>query len=205
MSQRIGVFGGTFDPVHLGHLVLAQDAFERLELDRLLWVPCRTPPHKDGGALASPEDRAAMLELAVEGDPRFEVSRVELERAGPSYTIDTILALRERHPGARFVLLLGADTLLELHSWRQIGDLLDLCETAALPRPGSDLSDRTAADLGFADPELAERVWAHRVDGHLVDLSSTEIRMRLAEGLSIRYLVPDPVAMYIAEHRLYGS
>lgn len=205
MSQRIGVFGGTFDPVHLGHLVLAQDAFERLELDRLLWVPCRTPPHKNGGALASPEDRAAMLELAVEGDPRFEVSRVELERDGPSYTIDTILALRERHPGARFVLLLGADTLLELHSWRRIGDLLDLCETAALPRPGSDLSDRTAADLGFADPELAERVWAHRVDGHLVDLSSTEIRMRLAEGLSIRYLVPDPVAMYIAEHRLYGS
>jgi nicotinate-nucleotide adenylyltransferase len=205
MSLRIGVLGGTFDPVHLGHLVLAQDAFERLELDRLFLVPCRMPPHKNGGAFASPEDRAAMLELAVECDPRFEVSRVELEREGPSYTIDTLLALRERHPGAKFVLLVGADTLLELHGWHRIGDLLALCEVAALPRPGTDLSARTAADLGVSDPELAERLWARRVDGHGVDISSTEIRMRLAEGLSIRYLVPDPVAMYIAEHRLYGS
>lgn len=205
MSQRIGVFGGTFDPVHFGHLVLAQDAFERLELDRLLLVPCRTPAHKSGGAFAAPEDRAAMLELAVEGDPRFEVSRVEFERDGPSYTIDTLLELRRRHPGARFSLLVGADTLLELHGWRRIGDLLALCEVASFPRPGTDLAGRSAADLGFADPELAARLWARRVEGHRVDVSSTEVRMRLAEGLSIRYLVPDPVAMYIAEHRLYGS
>jgi nicotinate-nucleotide adenylyltransferase len=146
-----------------------------------------------------------MLDLAVEGDPRLEVSRLELERTGASYTIDTVRAIRVQNPGARPVLVLGADSLLELHGWRSVDELLELCEVVTLARPGKDLSATTAADLGFRDAACAARLLARRVVGHGVDISSTEIRMRLAEGLSIRYLVPDSVAMYIAEHNLYAS
>lgn len=205
MTQRIGIFGGTFDPVHIGHLVMAQDALERFELDQVLWVPCKISPHKPGGSVASGDHRAAMLDLAVEGDPRLEVSRVELERGGVSYTIDTVRFLQGLFPDAQLVLIVGSDTLLDLTTWRAIDDLLDCCEVVTLARPGTDLELIKPSDLRFRDIEQAVQLLARSAVGHLIDISSTEIRMRLAEGLSIRYLVPDPVAMYIAEHRLYNS
>ncbi|MDZ4198112.1 MAG: nicotinate-nucleotide adenylyltransferase [Kiritimatiellia bacterium] len=204
MKQRIGILGGTFDPVHLGHLVLAQDALEKFNLDSVWFIPCREPSHKPDGPWASAEDRLAMLEAAIEGDPRFEVSRIELDRPGVSYTIDTIHALREWKPHVEWVFILGADTLPVLHTWKSINDLLSLCEFVTMDRPGFAMDSIHPDDLHLPAAH-AETLLARRAVGHRIEVSSTEIRMRLAEGLEIRYLVPDAVNMYIAEHRLYRT
>ena len=201
--MKIGILGGTFNPVHVGHLVLAQDALEDYELDKILFVPCATPAHKEESSLAPTRHRVAMLELALEHDPRFEVSMVELERGGVSYTIDTVEALAVAHPKAELFFIIGGDTLFEIHSWRQVDRLLSLCEFIVMARPGFEDRDLTAQTLRLDDP------WAERLAGrvtamHLVDVSSSDIRMRVAEGLSIRYLVPPEVAMYISEHNLYN-
>jgi nicotinate-nucleotide adenylyltransferase len=204
VALRIGMLGGTFNPVHLGHLLVAQDAYEELELDRVLFIPAATPPHKTVHEIAEPRHRLAMLEAAVEGDPRFAVSPLELERPGVSYSIDTVQAIRERNPGAHLFFLIGADTLFELHTWKRIEELLTLCEFATVTRPGYAGKPITAETLRLPDP-WPERLAARHFTSHPVDISSSDIRMRLAEGLSIRYLVPAAVEMYICEHHLYGA
>lgn len=201
--MRVGLFGGSFNPVHMGHLVVAQDAVEAFDLDRVVFVPCGHPPHKPSGELAAGEHRAAMIEAAIEGDPRFALSRCELERPGVTYTIDTVRAMRAARPDDSLHFLIGADTLTELHSWREIGTLLGLCEFLTLVRPGFDPARIDPASFGLPDP------WPARLLGriarvHEVGISSSDIRMRLAEGLGIRYLVPDCVERYISEHHLYG-
>ena len=204
MEEAIGIVGGSFDPIHLGHLILAQDAAEAFELDRVLFVPCARAPHKPAGAVASPADRAAMIQAAVEGDPRLAMCPVELDRGGVSYTWETLEELRRLNPGAGLRFVIGADTLTELHSWRNIGRILELCEFVTIARPGFRLDGLTPADLRLS-PSQGDALLRRVAVGHGVDISSTDIRMRLAEGLSIRYLVPEPVAMYISEHHLYGT
>jgi nicotinate-nucleotide adenylyltransferase len=137
-KNRIGVLGGTFNPVHMGHLILAQDALEQFELNKVILMPCACPPHKSARDLISAEHRAAMLEAAIEGDLRFQLSRAEIERDGISYTIDTARALKLQHPESEIVFVIGSDSLMEIHLWKEIDALLNLCRFVTLTRPGAD-------------------------------------------------------------------
>jgi nicotinate-nucleotide adenylyltransferase len=199
---RLGVFGGTFNPVHLGHMIMAQDAMEAFDLSRVMFVPCACPPHKSDAGLAPAAHRLAMLEAAIEGDLRFEVSDLELQRGGISYTIDTLRAVAADHPGVELYFIIGADSLVELHLWREIEALLGLCRIVTIARPGVNLDALQAKDIKLRDPWPGQIQAAIRI-GHLMNVSSTDIRYRVAEGMSIRYLVPPGVDMYIAEHSLY--
>ena len=199
---RLGILGGSFNPVHLGHLLAAQSALERFDLSRVLFVPCNRPPHKDSWALADFGRRYAMLELALEDDLRCEVSDVERQRGGVSYSIDTVRRLRELHPSADLHFIIGSDTLSELHQWKEIYDLLNLCTFVTLCRPGRQEYEVDAGRIALKEP-WPEKLLAHCDHGRLIEVSSSDIRYRIAEGLSIRYLVPSAVEMYIAEHGLY--
>jgi len=204
MQERIGILGGTFNPVHLGHLVMAQDALEQFTLSRVLFLPASIPPHKVGTRVVSAEHRLAMLRLAVEPDPRFEVCEEEIRRSGVSYTIDTIRRLKELHPGAALFFIIGSDTLRELHTWKDIHTLLELCDFITLARPGFAVDNLNSAQLRLKDP-WPERLARNVILGHLVEISSTDIRIGAERGRSIRYLVPEPVERYIHDTRLYSS
>jgi nicotinate-nucleotide adenylyltransferase len=185
----IGLLGGSFDPVHHGHLIVARVAAEALELECLRFVPAREQPFKQGRHSAPPADRAAMLGLALAGAPTFAVERAELERPGPSYTVDTLRALRGREPEAEFTLLLGADAAAELPAWHAAAELPELARIVVFARPGSTV------------PAVP---WITRViEVPAIDISATAIRRRVREGRSIRYWVPDTVAEYVTSHRLY--
>jgi len=201
-GRRIGILGGSFDPIHAGHLILAQDALELFELDEIVFVPCFVPAHKDPDKLASFRHRLAMTNAAIEHDFRFSVSDVEQRRGGTSYAIDTVRGLQAENPDAHYYFIIGADTLFELHTWHKIVELLALCEFVILSRPGFSPHDQGEIQLPPPWPERLLKQWRQ---AHQVDISSTDIRMRVAEGMWISYLVPAPVEMYIAEHRLYLS
>ncbi|MBU0676645.1 MAG: nicotinate-nucleotide adenylyltransferase [Verrucomicrobia bacterium] len=202
MKQRIGIFGGSFNPVHNGHLIIAQDALDHFELDQVLFIPSAVPPHKTNTELIDESHRVAMLERAIEGDPRFQVNAVELDRGGTSYSIDTVKALQAIYPGDELFFIIGGDSLLELHTWKDIDELISLCEFIILARPGSQIQDLDPEVLKLP-AEAVGRLLGNIAMGHVVEISSSDVRMRVAEGLSIRYLVPDAVEMYIYEHRLY--
>jgi nicotinate-nucleotide adenylyltransferase len=202
MDNRLGILGGTFNPVHTGHLILAQCAAEAFDLGKVLFLPAGLPPHKESTMLAAPGHRLAMLEMAIEGDLRFEVSDIELERGGTSYAVDTAAELHRAYPDAELCFIVGADTLPELHSWRNIYTLLRLCRFITLGRPGFDITGISPHRLRL-DPPWPERLLKDYATGYMVDISSSDIRHRVAEGMSIRYLVPRAVEMYIAEHGLY--
>jgi nicotinate-nucleotide adenylyltransferase len=201
-ATRIGILGGTFNPVHLGHLLVAQAAFETLDLAKVLFVPCANPPHKEASILAASEHRSAMVAAAIEDDPRFDVSDVEIRRGGVSYAIDTVRILQSENPDASLHFLVGTDTLPELHLWRHIYSLLPLCSFVAFERPRFESRAIRPEDIHL-DPPWPERLLRNILAGNMADISSSDIRHRIAEGLSIRYLVPPVVEMYIAEHRLY--
>jgi len=203
-TSKIGILGGTFNPVHLGHLILAQNAIERYELSRILFVPCANPPHKDNSSLLSATHRIAMLQAATEDDPRFEISDVETARKGPSYTVDTISELKAAYPDASFYFIIGSDTLTELHLWKDIYRLLTMCTFITFSRYGFDVRTITPESLHL-DAPWPERLLKEAATLHMIDISSSEIRHRVAEGMSIRYLVPQAVGMYITEHHLYGG
>jgi len=197
--MRIGVLGGTFDPVHLGHLVVAEAAREAERLDTVLFVPAGRPWHRERAPHASAADRLAMVEAAIAGNPGFAVSRVDLDRAGPTYTVDTLEALLDQYPGARLTFLLGQDALAQFTSWREPGRLAELCEIVALPRPAAPTVDVASLQSVIPDAPLRVRV----LDTPLIGISATMIRARVRAGQSIRYLTPDPVVAYIAQHGLY--
>lgn len=186
--MRIGIFGGTFDPPHLGHWLAAVDAAEALALDEVIWVPAAQQPLKTGVVSADAAHRLAMTRLMVQGDKRFRVDAVELERGGLSFTIDTLRIFRERYPDAALFLLVGSDAAASLPKWREPEFIRLLAEIVVLARGGA----ATAYPPGV-------RVLPTR----RVDLSATEIRERVAAGRSIRGFVPDAVASYIAAHGLY--
>jgi nicotinate-nucleotide adenylyltransferase len=186
----VGVFGGTFDPPHLGHLVAASDVAQALSLQRVLWIPAAVHPFKLGSVGASGAQRLEMVRAAVAGDERFAADPLELERSGPSYTADTLRALQARHPGAELHFLTGADNLRELHLWHQADEVVRLARLVVVSRAGEGVPN----DARY--PATAVAVTR-------VDVSSTEVRRRVAAGESIRYLVPEAVRALIERHGLY--
>jgi len=185
----IGLFGGSFDPVHNGHLIVGQVAAEALGLATLRLVPAREQPFKRGRHQADPEQRAEMLALAIAGLPGFAVERAELERPGPSYTVDTLRAIRSREPGVELTLLLGADAAAELPAWHRAAEIPGLARVVVFARPGAPVPQSPLIERAIRVPAI--------------DISATDIRRRVQEGRSIRGWVPDPVAEYIVRHRLY--
>jgi nicotinate-nucleotide adenylyltransferase len=199
-SRRIGVLGGTFDPPHVGHLWLATLAADALGLSRVLLMPAARPPHKGGRVVSNVADRVMMTRLAITGDPGLDLSLVEMERPGPSYTVDSLVQLRAGLGGnAGLVLIMAADSFAEIDSWRHPDRLLELAEWAIGPRPGTPLPDRGALRERFGAAEAR----IHLLDGPSLDLSSSVIRRRVAAGRSIRYLVPRPVEELIVDRGLY--
>ena len=196
--MRVGVFGGTFDPIHLGHLVAAEEVTERLALDVMLFVPAGRPWFKDGSPVTDAAHRLNMARLAVESNPRFRVCDVEVRRPGPSYTVDTLNHLRRIMPDAEFFVVLGQDALSEMHRWRCPSRVFELATVVGVTRPGADCDYE---DLGRALPCAYEPVIMRGVTQ--VAISSTELRRRVAAGRSLRYLVPDSVVRYIRERGLY--
>ncbi len=185
--------GGTFDPIHNGHLLLAQFMHERFNLDSVLFIPAADPPHKDHRHnIQGAADRWRMVELAIEGTEHFRACRVELDRTGKSYTVDTLRELRHDEPGAELFLIVGADNVADMTSWQNPREILELCTVVA----GSRLTNGQEAD-----PVLVAQM--QLVETPIVEFSSTEIRRRLREGLSIRWMVPEKVEMYIRSQALY--
>jgi len=203
--MRIGVLGGTFDPVHLGHLIIAETVRDELALDKVLFVPAATPPHKQERPIAAAADRLEMVRLAIAGNGAFDVSEVEIERGGVSYTIETIEGLR-RTVGdeAKLFLIVGADSVPELTTWKDIDHLVRLCTFVVAARPGYKIEDLIREEIGLA-PETRQRVLRHYIDAVRVDISSTELRARLVEGRSVRYRLPEAVEQYIRTKGLYGT
>jgi nicotinate-nucleotide adenylyltransferase len=198
---RVGLLGGTFNPPHLGHLVCAQEAHDQLGLDRLLLVPAGVPPHKAIEADPGIEHRVAMCAAAIAGDPRFAVSRVDADRPGPSFTVDTLRALNAEAPGDDLTFIVGGDMAHALPTWREPEAVLALAELGVAEREGvarAEIAERLAGLAG-----TAERVRFFTMPR--IDVSSSLIRRRAAAGRPLRYLVPDAVADYIAQRRLYGS
>jgi len=191
---RLAIFGGSFDPPHVGHLLAADDAYERLSLDRLVFIPTATQPLKAGRAVASADQRLAMVRLLVEGDVRFEVSTVEVERAGLSFTVDTLTHFAKLHPAAERFLLLGADVLASFGEWKEPERILRLARLVLL--------ERQREERVTALPAL-EAAGLMRLPTRRVDVSSTEIRERVRLGKSIRGFVTETVAAYIARDGLY--
>lgn len=203
-ARAIGILGGTFDPVHDGHLALAHEALEELDLDHVLFVPNADPPHKRGQAVTPAHHRAAMVALAIETEPTFLLSRIELDRPGPSYAVDTVEQLArvsgaEGRPEPWFIL--SAEVLEGLHTWREPERLLQLCRVAVAPRPGAEPLGRDWVAQHF--PGYEERFAF--LPGPELDIASTAIRERVARGEAIEGQVPTAVAGYIEEHGLYAA
>ena len=192
--MRLGILGGSFDPIHLGHLLVADDVRRSLKLDRVLFIPSCRPPHKRG-PLTPYRLRAAMVRLAIAADPGFELCRLEENRPGPSYTVDTLHELRESYAGAALYFILGSDQYADMRHWHQPVELTRLCRLVVMKRPGT------------ARPRLYPAHSARRVmfrDVIQVAIASAAVRARLAKGESVRYMLPTPVLQYIRRHRLYG-
>ena len=195
MSQRIGVMGGTFDPVHHGHLAAANEAGHAFDLDEVVFVPTGQPWQKNDRELAPAEDRYLMTVIATASNPRFSVSRIEIDRPGDTYTIDTMRALRARYPaGAEFWFIVGADALSRLDTWREPEELLTLMRFIGLVRRGHELADNTLGADQFSLLEMPA-----------LEVSSTVVRARVKAGMPISYLVPEGVVQYIAKRGLYRA
>lgn len=200
--MRIGILGGSFDPVHYGHLLIAESAREQLSLDQVRFTPAGDPPHKPGQPLTEPRRRLEMLELAISGCEKFTVDPRELHRKGPSFTVDTLHELRAEAPNDEFYFLLGADSLRDLLTWREPRTIAELATLAVCNRPGVAAPDRNQIRQ-WVGPEIADRVVLVDMPG--VDLSATELRDRAASGRSLRFLTPRAVEAYIQQHGLYQS
>lgn len=199
--MRIGVFGGTFDPVHAGHLILAESCREAARLDEVWFVPSHSPPHKLGVPVSRFDARLDMVGLAITGQPAFRVDPIERDLPAPSYTANTLAALRAKHPAHTLVLLVGSDVLPDLATWHRPADVLDAAELAVVARPGVSVlsADQVAASVGVS----AERVRLTPVESPLVAISSRDLRARFAAGRTVRFLLPRAVEEYARERNLY--
>jgi nicotinate-nucleotide adenylyltransferase len=191
----IGLMGGTFDPIHLAHLIIAEEALEAFGLDRVIFIPSAGPPHKPGRRVSPIEDRLEMVRLAVAGDPRLEVTDLEARRPVPSYTIETVRELRREYgEHEKLYFIMGADSLTQFFTWKDPEALLSACEFVVVPRPG----------VGMQEADERIRTKALILDAPMLDISSSDIRERVRRGRSIRYLVPPEISAYIAEKKLYS-
>lgn len=199
VRQRIGLFGGTFNPLHNAHLMIAEDVLEHFGLDKVIFIPACVPPHKGPEKVdGSPEERLEMIRLAIAGRPDFEVSDMEIRRGGISYTVETLRQFSARYPGADLFFIIGGDSLAELHLWRDYCELLRLARFVTVRRPGDGVADLPEMESG-----LRRQLSEDMIDVRPSDISSTEVRRRVAAGLSVRGLVPEAVAEYIEQNSLY--
>lgn len=201
---KLGIFGGSFDPIHYGHLLLAETCREQCGLDQVLLVPAAVPPHKRSQSLSAARDRVEMVRLAIGGHEQLAVSTIEIDRGGVSYTIDTLTALAEQQPGSSLFFLMGADSLKDLPTWREPQRLCELAVPLVVRRAGSPEPDFSAIRQLVTNARL-EEIREHQVEMPIVELSSTEIRQRVAAGQSIRYRTPRAVEKFIETHGLYRS
>ena len=203
-KRKIGVLGGTFDPIHLGHLIMAEDIREKLGLGEVLFIPAGRPwlKLKEEKPISAADHRLAMVRLAVASNPHFKVSTMEIDRPGLSYSIDTILELKAKPgAGAEIYFIVGPDALAEFPKWKEPAQLMEICQVVGIGRPKHTQVDLRKLERSV--PGASQRIVL--VDVPQIEISSTDIRRRVAQGLSIRYLVPEAVEKYIAEHRLYVS
>ena len=200
--MRLGIFGGTFDPVHYGHLLLAECCREQCKLDAVWFLPAAVPPHKRDLELSPAENRGEMLELAIAGHPAFAVCRYEIDRGGVNYTFETLGHLHEEDPRRELFFLLGADMLHDLPHWRQAARILELALQVVVRRPGAGALD-FAGLAPLAPPERIAQIRGNQVEMPEIGISSTEVRRRTATGLSIRYRTPRAVEKYIETQGLY--
>ena len=194
---RIGIFGGTFNPIHLGHLLIARDALEQCGLSCVKFIPAAMPPHKKATPLAPADHRLRMMELAIHGNRQFQIDDIEIRRGGGSYSFETVAQLKEKHPRTDFYFILGSDSYRELHQWHKAKQLVTLCQFIVLARSGYEPKNLHLRAAAF------RKLRAHFVPSHPCSISSSEIRQRIAARQSIRYLVPEAVRRYIERHRLY--
>jgi len=201
MEKRIGIMGGTFDPIHMGHLITAEMVRAEAALDEVLFIPSARPPHKDGTHAASIADRFAMTACAIQDNPNFSLSDMELRREGPSYTVDTIAALHDQFDGAALFFITGADAMNDLYRWHEPHRLLQSCQFIVATRQGTPLDETLLAEQFTAE----ERRHIHVVPTPHLEISSTMIRARVRTGKSIRHLVPRAVEEYIVGRGLYRA
>lgn len=199
MTNLTGIFGGTFDPPHLGHLILASESLSQLELNRLLWVLTPDPPHKPGQPITLLAQRLEMLHLAIADEPRFEICQAEINRPGPHYTVETLRLLKEQEPSRELVFLMGGDSLRDLPTWREPAEIVRLCHVLGVMRRPGDAVDLSTLDGQI--PGLSAKV--RLVDVPLLEISSSQIRERVAKSASYRYYLHPRVYDYILENGLY--
>lgn len=204
MGRKLGVFGGTFDPIHVGHLIHAEHCRDQLDLDAVLFVPASLPPHKPADSITDGRHRLDMIRLAIAGNVGFEARDLELQRGGVSFTVQTLDSIHEQHVDAELYFLMGADSLADFHNWRQPERIVELARLAIARRSVSESDDRAnrawpAVPAALPDDRIVE------ISSPMVAISSSQIRKRVAEGRSIRYLVPAAVEAYIHAHGLYRA
>ena len=201
--MRSGIFGGTFDPVHMGHLILAEQCRDQAKLDEVWFLPSYIPPHKAGAGVTRFEQRCDMLDLAVAGHPAFRIDRIEKELPEPSFTARTLAELHARHPGNEFFLLMGSDCLPDLPSWYEPRQVIELAGLVVVPRPGVMLwtAERLAKALGVDVSAVRLRF----VACPMIEIASRELRRAVADGMSVRYMVPRAVEEYVRERKLYTA
>lgn len=200
-NKKVGIMGGTFDPIHTGHLVVANEVLNFYGLDEIIFIPAGDPPHKKGTA-ANSFDRYVMTEIAVLSNDRFMVSDMEIKKEGKSYTLDTLTELTQKYPDAEFYFITGTDAVIELPSWREPEKLLKLCKFVAVSRPGISMED---AWTKISEINKKYNSCIELFQAPMLQISSTDIRHRLMEGKSVKYLLPESVEQYIIKNNLYGS
>ena len=202
--MRLGIFGGSFDPVHYGHLILAETCREQCRLDQIWFVPAAVAPHKKDEPPTAAQSRLEMLELAVSGHAAFEISKQELERGGVSYTVDTLAAVQQQQPKADLFLLMGADSLVDLPTWREPQRICELAVPVVVRRHGAPEVDFDVL-AGLVDAARLDEIRQHQVDAAVIQISSTNLRQRVRDGRSLRFLTPRAVEKYIESHELWKS
>jgi len=198
--EKIGIIGGTFDPIHIGHLVLAEQIRTKFNLEKIIFIPAGTPPHKLNMNITSSKDRYNMTLIATINNPNFEVSSIEIDQADISYTINTIKKMKEIYKDSELYFIIGADVLYELDTWKEFENLFKLCKFIAATRPGTD-EEKLLEKKEFLEQTYGAKILLTKVLA--LDISSTDIRNRIREGESIKYIVPEPVEKYIIKNKLY--